>query len=494
MTSGHFSQEFDVVVIGHGIAGLAAAVAASERGARVGVLERARSEESGGCTRYTEAFLRMKNENEISDDFEWQLADCASGNLDQNIVRALDTPPEQWSGTVRTAAVTDPDYISTFAREAVPTVQWLKEMGVRYIPAVTPQLSTRSETPIIAPSGGGLALMESLMNKAYQGKVEFLYETAARSLIEDETGTVVGVRAVSKGNKRVNFNGRAVIIASGGFEGNPEMLARYVGLGATNIRPVAPGCHFNRGDGIRMALEAGAAPSGDYNAYHSTPVDERSSRFEAKILIFPYGIVVNKLGQRFINESSSPTYDNYDRLCYGIQAQRDGVAFVVVDSKINDLPDWKKLVYTDKQPIEASTLEKLALKIGVPLGAFMDTIERFNAACQPGDFNPCEGDNLATQGLEPAKSHWARPIDTGPFYCYPVVPSGIITYGGIKTDSSAHVLNTEGDRIPGLFGAGAVVGVYYRKYVGGTSVLRGATFGRIAGRTAVAEMGLMEIA
>lgn len=262
------------------------------------------------------------------------------------------------------------------------------------------------------------------------------------------------------------------------------MLARYTGAGASNIRPVAPGCHFNRGDGIRMAIDVGAAPSGDYNAYHATPVDERSSRFEAKILIFPYGIVVNKLGRRFVNESSSSKYDNFDRLCYGIQAQRDGIGYVIVDAKINDIPDWKKAVYTDRPPIEADSLEELASKINIPVDTFIKTVTEYNAGCRPGTFDPFDGDNLATEGVEPPKFHWARTIEKGPFLCYPVVPSSIITYGGIKTDSSAHVLNTEGDRIPGLFAAGALVGVYYRTYAGATSVLRGATFGRIAGREA----------
>jgi tricarballylate dehydrogenase len=395
-----------------------------EGGAKVAVLERAPADESGGCTRYTEAFLRLKNEDEVSDDFETAMAECGSANSDPNIMRALDAAPEQWSGKVRATNVTDPEYIATFAREAVPAVQWLKGMGVR---------------------------------------------------------------AVGKGNKPAVFRAPAVVLANGGFEGSHEMLARYVGLGAANIRPVAPGCHYNHGDGIRMAIDVGAAPSGDYNAYHATPVDERSGRFEAKILIFPYGIVVNKLGRRFTNESSSSTYDNFDRLCYGIQQQRDGIGYVIVDAKINDIPDWRKAVYTDKQPIEAATLEQLARQLDIPVDTFLKTVKDYNAGCRPGNFDPFDGDNLATEGVEPPKFHWARTIEQGPFLCYPVVPSSIITYGGIKTDSSARVLNTEGDRIPGLFAAGALVGVYYRMYAGATSVLRGATFGRIAGREAAAE-------
>ena len=484
------THRFDVVVVGHGIAGLSAAVSAMEHGAKVAVLERAPQDQSGGCTRYTEAFLRLKNENEVSDDFEAVMAEAGSANPDPSIVRDLDAPPQQWSGKVRATTVTDPEYISTFAQEAVPAVQWLKGMGVRYIPTVMPQLSCRKDTPLICPSGGGLAMMEALLAKANAGGVTFFYETPARSLIVDDAGTVVGVRAMSKGNRALNFEAGAVILANGGFEGSPEMLARYVGLGAANIRPVAPGCHFNHGDGIRMALAIGAAPSGDFNAYHATPVDERSARPEAKILIFPYGIAVNKLGHRFTNESSSSTYDNFDRLCYAIQQQRDGIAYVIVDAKINDIDEWRKAVYSDKPPIEASSLEGLANKLNLPLNTFLATVKAFNAACPTsGVFDPFEADHLATDGIDPPKFHWARTIEKAPFYCYPVVPSSIITYGGIKTDASARVLNTEGDRIPGLFAAGALVGVYYRKYVGATSVLRGATFGRIAGREAAAQVG-----
>jgi tricarballylate dehydrogenase len=486
MTSTSNRHEFDVVVIGHGIAGLSSAVSAVEHGAKVAVLERAPAEESGGCTRYTEAFLRMKSEDAVSDDFEEVMAEAGSANPDVNIVRALDAPPKQWTGRVRAATITDPEYIATFAREAVPAVQWLKGMGVRFIPTEMPQLSCRKDTPLICPSGGGLAMLDALLAKARAGSVRFFYETAARSLIMDDDGVVTGVRAVAKGNKPVRFDARSVILANGGFEGSHEMLARYAGLGAANIRPVAPGCHYNRGDGIRMALEIGAAPSGDYNAYHATPVDVRSARPEAKILVFPYGIVVNKLGRRFVNESSSSGYDNFDRLCYGIQAQRDGIGYIVLDARIADIGDWKKFVFTDKAPIEASTLAELARQIAIPVDTFERTVQEFNAACRPGKFDPTDGDNLATEGVEPPKFHWARPIDKAPFYCYPVVPSSIITYGGIKTDAAAHVLNTEGDRIPGLYAAGALVGVYYRKYVGATSVLRGATFGRIAGREAAA--------
>jgi tricarballylate dehydrogenase len=481
------TQTFDVVVVGHGIAGLCAAVSAMEHGARVAVLERAPEDESGGCTRYTEAFLRLKNEEAVSDDFEMAMAEAGSANLDPNIVRALDAAPGQWSARVRAAPVTDPEVIATFAREAVPAVQWLKGMGVRYIPTVMPQLSCRKDTPLICPSGGGLAMLEALLAKARAGGVQVFYETAARSLLTDDDGAVVGVRAMARGNKPMRFHARSVILANGGFEGSPEMLARYVGLGAANIRPVAPGSHFNRGDGIRMALDIGAAPSGDFNAYHATPVDERSPRPEAKILIFPYGIVVNKLGRRFVNESSSSTYDNFDRLCYAIQQQRDGIAYVIVDSKIDDIDEWRKAVYTDKPPIEAGSLEELARKLELPAATLAETVRAFNAACpNAGSFDPYDADHLATDGVDPPKFHWARSIEKAPFYCYPVVPSSIITYGGIKTDASAHVLNTEGDRIPGLLAAGALVGVYYRKYVGATSVLRGATFGRIAGREAAA--------
>jgi tricarballylate dehydrogenase len=480
------THTFDVVVVGHGIAGMSAAVSAMEQGARVAVLERAPEDEAGGCTRYTEAFLRLKNEDELFDDFETLLAEVGSANPDPVLVHETSRPSEEWPPIVRTMAFTDPEFISTFARQAIPTIKWLKTHGVKFIPAYLAHITCREDPPLLAPSGGGLAMIEALAGSARRGGVSFFYETTARRLLLDDNDTVVGVRAVGRGNKRTDFRARAVILASGGFEGSYEMLHRYVGRGAVNVRPVARGGYYNRGEGIRMALDIGALPSGDFGAYHANPVDPRSGRPEAKVLIFPFGILVNKLGRRFADEAVGADHRIYDGMCHRIQDQPNGTAFAILDAKINDIPEYSRAVFTDKPPIQSDTLAGLAVQLGLPVETFEDTVTAFNAACRPGKFIETREDGLATVGLEPPKSNWARPLDKPPFLAYPLISAAIITLGGIKTTPRAQVLNADGEVIPGLYAAGALMGIYYRQYAAATSVLRGATFGRIAGLDAAA--------
>lgn len=478
------THPFDVIVVGHGIAGMAAAVSAMQHGARVVVLERASADESGGCTRYTEAFLRLKNEEALFDDFETLLAEAGSANPDPVLVQETARPPEEWPAVVRTMGLTDPDFIATFAREAVPTIRWLKTFGVKFIPAYLAHITCREDPPLLAPSGGGFALIEALGTAARAGGVKFFYETTARKLIQDEADAVVGVQAVGRGNRRVDFRGRAVILASGGFEGSAEMLHRYLGPGAVNIRPVARGGYYNRGEGIRMALDIGAAPAGDFGAYHANPVDPRSGRPEAKVLIFPFGLLVNKLGRRFTDESVGANHRIYDSICHRIQDQPDGQAFAIFDHRIDDIPEYTRAVFTEKPPVRAASIRELAQALGLPPAKLEATVLAYNAACRPGNFIATREDGLATVGLEPSKSNWARPLDAPPFLAYPLISAVIITLGGVKTNSTAQVLNADGEVIPGLYAAGALMGIYYRQYVAATSVLRGMTFGRIAGAAA----------
>ena len=155
-------REFDVVVVGHGIAGMSAAVSAMESGAKVAVLERAPFEEYGGNTRYTEAFLRLKNKTELFDDFESLLAETGSANPDPVLVHTTTGPYEDWPGIVRSMNFTDAELIQTFASSVVPTIDWLKTFGVKFIPAYLAHVTCREDPPLLAPSGGGLALIEAL--------------------------------------------------------------------------------------------------------------------------------------------------------------------------------------------------------------------------------------------------------------------------------------------------------------------------------------------
>ena len=355
---------------------------------------------------------------------------------------------------------------------------------MKFIPAYLAHVTCREDPPLLAPSGGGLALIEALHAACEKGDVEIFYETTARDLIQDDADAVVGVRTVGRRNKRIDFRGRAVILASGGYEGSPEMLQRYMGASAINTRPVARGGHYNKGEGIRMALDIGAAPAGDFGGYHANPVDPRSGRPEAKVLIFPFGVLVNNDGQRFTDEGPGADHRIYDGVCHQIQNQPQGKAFLIMDDRINDIEEYTRSIFTDQPPVEAQSFDEIAEKFGLPAGSLKKSMADYNAACRDGSFQPTREDGLATEGVDPPKSNWARPVDRPPFLCYPLISAPIFTLGGVKVNTKAQVVNADGEVIPGLYGAGEVIGLYYRQYAAATSVLRGMVFGRIAGTDA----------
>ena len=217
----------DVIVVGCGMGGMAAAAAAFEGGATVTILERAPREERGGQTRYTEAYFRMKSEHEVTDDFESHLAENACGYLDPSLIHLTAEPRENWPGVVKALSFNDPESIATLAGAAGPTIRWLKSFGVKFDFLPT-QFLTKSQ-PRLLPIGGGLALVEALAAFAEKKGAQFVYDTAATELIRDGAGAVTGVRAVGKGGAAREFAGKAVVLACGGFEGNAEMLTRYIG-------------------------------------------------------------------------------------------------------------------------------------------------------------------------------------------------------------------------------------------------------------------------
>ena len=469
----------EVIVVGCGIGGLAAAVAALEGGASVTVLERAPREERGGQTRYTEAYFRMKSDSEVSDDFEEHLASNASGAIDPLLVAETSAPRESWGRLTKALSLTDPNFIATFAGAAGPTVAWLKSYGVRFDFLPT-QFLTKSQ-PRLLPVGGGQALIEALAAEAERRGARILYETSASDLLRDESGDVVGIRTSNGEGRRETLKGDAVVLACGGFEGNAEMMTRYVGVRSVYLRPVCRGGYYNKGEGIRMALAIGAAPNGDYGSYHAEPVDPRSGISEPSIFIFPYGILVNREGRRFTDEAPGTVDAYYERVTRQIYSQTDGTAYVVLDARHMDIPNYRLGIRTDKPPIVATSLDDLAAKIEIPVEAFRQTIADYNAACVAGEWKPLELDGLRTQGLTPQKSNWALPINRAPFHAYPIISSNVFTFGGLKVDEHGRVISLDGDPIGGLYAAGEIIGTYYGNYTGATSVLKGAVFGRLAG-------------
>ncbi|MGH7122850.1 MAG: FAD-binding protein, partial [Stellaceae bacterium] len=339
-----------------------------------------------------------------------------------------------------------------------------------------------STSPRMAPVGGGLALVEALAAAAEQQGARILYEATARQLLRDSAGRILGVRSVDRAGRSHALHARSVVLASGGFEGNPELLTRYLGPQARYLRPVARGGYYNKGEGIQMALAAGAAPAGDYGAFHAEPIDPRSGATEPVVLVFNYGILVNARARRFTDEAPKTVDATYEAITRLIWEQPDGIAYVVLDAKIEDVPNWRKSVRSDQPPVEAPTLPGLAERLGLDPQALAATVEAYNSACpESTGFRPLELDGLATRNLDPRKSNWARPLDRPPFLAYPVTCANCFTFGGVKVDTDARVLDLDGVPIAGLYAAGEVMGLYYGTYTGATSVLRGAVFGRKAG-------------
>jgi tricarballylate dehydrogenase len=474
------AERFDVVVVGCGIAGLSAAASALQAGKRVAVLERAPREERGGNTRWTEALLRMKSEREVSDDFEAHFARNAGHYLDPELIAETARDWDNWPGIIKTLGFTDPEVIATFAKNAAPTVAWLKSFGVRF--DFLPTYFITACQPRMAPIGGGLTLVEALASWCDQNGAQFFYETTARSLIQDEAGVVVGVECVAAGHKALRLSAPAVVLACGGFEGNPEMLTHYLGPRARYLRPVARGGYYNKGEGIRMALAVGAAASGDYGSIHAEPLDPRSGATEPVVMVFNYGILVNARAQRFVDEAPATVDATYEAITRVIFEQPEGIAYCILDSKIDEVPGWQRSVRSDRPPVTAASLAELADKLGLEAGALAATVEAYNAACPQGAFKPLELDGLSTRvGFAPRKSNWARTLDKPPFLAFPIICGNCFTFGGLKVDARARVIDADGNAIPGLYAAGETIGLYYGSYAGATSVLRGAVFGRIAG-------------
>ncbi len=479
------NQRFDVVVVGCGVAGLSAAVAAAEAGEKVAVLERSTFEERGGNTRYTTAAIRMKSEEAVSDDFLDVFASNSGYHVQPDFIAATVLDHANRPPQVRAASFTDPDLISFFADEAPPAIAWLKAHGVKFggigFYGLTPRASPR-----IAISGGGLHLIEVMTAHAEKIGVTFFYETTARRLLQAENGDICGLSVMARAGGGRTIDCGAVILACGGFQGNAEMMNRYIGPRAIYLKMMSVGCHYNKGEGIRMALDIGAASCGDFGSWHASPFDPRSKRAGASIYIYPYGILVNKHGRRFVNEAPGHTDATYEGVTREIFAQPQGIAWTIIDAKANEVPNQSVAIRTEQPAIESPTIEGLADKLGIPPEILRATVDEYNRACQPGAFDPRKLDHLATRGVTPAKSHWSRPIDTGPFRAYPIVSSIVFTFGGLKTDSLARVINLQGDPIPGLYAAGETQGLYYGTYTGATSVLKGAVFGRVAGQDAAA--------
>ncbi|MBI3796289.1 MAG: FAD-dependent tricarballylate dehydrogenase TcuA [Deltaproteobacteria bacterium] len=460
----------DVAVIGGGIAGLSAAITAMHEGAEVILIEKAPKLQRGGNTGIADAQIRYPHE---PDEY------CPTGQSTEDFFNAF----------LRVSrGRANKDLIRTLVDNAADAVDWLTELGVQWEKGYPNVAGYRRQ-----PVGGGWQLVDTLYKHLEREGVHVAYETAAEQLLTDRSGRVIGVRVLEpEGYTDVKARG-GVVIASGGFEANPEMRVRYLGRFMDNI--ILRGTRYNTGEGLKMALEIGAMPAGQWGDFHSAVLDARSTPFECgvtAIYIFQLGLFIDEDGERFLDEGEDFRDQTYVKFSKAIMNHKNGVAFNIFDSKprLEDPDAWKRAIRTAEDPYEAETLRELADIIQVPAERMERTIQTFNAARQPGTFDPLRLDGLCTKGLAVNKSNWARPLDTPPFLAYPVTGGITFTFGGLKANPNAQVMHTSGRIIPGLYVAGEPMGeLYYYNYMGATSVLRGAVFGRIAGKHAARSRG-----
>lgn len=475
------AKRYDVIVAGSGVAGLSAAVSAAEAGVSVCLLERAPKDERGGNTRYTEAFWRMRSKDEVADDFAERLAENAAGWPDPEVTKDWTRQRSDWSAMLKAQAALDPELIHVWGEQAGPTLRWLESHGVTF--DFLPNYFITVSTTRMSPVGGGRAIVEALAAsaEAMADRIDYRYETAFDRLLTNEAGEVEGA-LVRTPNGSERLAAPSVVLATGGYQGNSEMMARYVGPQAQWTRPIARGGYYNRGEGVAAGLAAGAAPAGDFGSYHAQPVDPRSGEAEPVVLTYSYGVLLNREGQRFTDEAPATVDATYEATARDIFHQSQGLAWAIVDGGIEDVPNWRKAVRSDQPAIEAESLAELLAKLDIDALAARRTIDAFNAACpDPAGFKPLETDGLATRGLSPPRSHWARRIEKPPFRAWPIISATCFTFGGLKIDGDGRAIDHDGRPIQGLYAAGETAGMYFRTYTGSTSVMRGAVFGRRAG-------------
>lgn len=454
------TEMWDVIVVGGGNAALCAAIEAAEAGAKVLMLEGAPKPYRGGNSRHTRNFRCMHraplsvlidaySEDEFLDD----LLRVTGGKTDEGLARLA-------------------------IRSSESCLPWMEAHGVRFQPSLSGTLSLGRTNAFFL--GGGKALVNAYYATAEALGVQLHYEAQVTHIgIEGRRFTHVDATI---GGKSRRIEGRAVVLASGGFQSDIDWLARAWGEAARNF--LIRGTPYNRGLVLRDMLDHGAETVGDPTQCHAVAIDGRAPKFDGGIVTrldcVPFSMVVNRDAERFYDEGEDVWPKRYAIWGRLVAAQPDQVAYSIIDSQSIDL--FMPSVYP---PETADSIEDLAVKLGLPPDRLVAAVEAFNAACRPGTFRPQELDGLATEGLTPPKTNWARPISKPPYYGYSLRPGVTFTYLGLKVDETARASGPDGlyDNIwsAGEMMAGSILG---QGYLAGFGMTIGTVFGRIAGQEA----------
>jgi tricarballylate dehydrogenase len=490
------SDQYDVIILGAGNAALCAAIAALEKGAKVLALEKAPEYFRGGNTYFTGGIIRCAY-NGI-EDIKKLIPDM-SPEEEASVEVGSYSEDEFYDDLMRvTEGLADPDLAQLLVSESHPTLLWLREHGVRFVLSFGRQAFKRGDKYhfwgglLVEAVGAGKGLSDQQFEVAERLGIEVRYDTKGVKLIQDQTGRVIGVTAKGP-NGFEDMHAKAVILASGGFESNSEMRTRYLGPGweLAKVR----GIPYNTGDGIKMALDIGAQPHGHWSGCHAVawdlnapPTGDRTITELYQKHSYPFGLIVNIEGKRFVDEGAD--FRNYTYAKYGREILRQPMGFAaqIFDAKVTHLlRDEYRIQQVTKA--ETNTIEALADQLGIDRDNLVQTIQAYNAACQEGEYNPTILDGKHTAGITPPKTNWALPIDEPPYLGFAVTCGITFTFGGLRIDPRGQVLDTEGNTMPGLYAAGELVGgLFYHNYPGGSGLTSGAVFGKIAGTSAAEDV------
>ena len=392
---------------------------------------------------------------------------------------------------------TDRELADILISNSFATVRWMAGLGIAMEPAVSLG-GIRVGNVIKWPKGAivrakheGVGLSKAWFDIARTRGIEVRYDTGAEELVQDGDGRVAGV--IAKGpDGTATIAASAVVLGCGGFEANQAWRAQYLGKPWDHAK--VRGTRHNQGDGLRMALAIGALPHGQWSGCHATPIDAGAPAFgdrgltdKTNRLSYPYGVMLNKLGRRFVDEGEDQQFYTYAKFGGIILAQPDGLAYQIFDAKVRHLLEAR---YATSEPVAADTLEGLVEALDLDRATATETLAAYNAAAGRGRFDPGRLDGMAAEGIEPPKSNWAQRLDTPPYLAYPVTGGITFSFGGLKVDERARVIGTDWRPIPGLYACGEMVGgLFHSNYPGGTGLMSGAVFGRIAGASAATTTG-----
>ena len=456
-----FEKVYDVAIIGGGNAAMCAAITARQAGASVIVLEHAPRAFRGGNSRHTRNLRAMHDgptsvltESYLEDEYWDDLLRVTGGNTDEKLARMT-------------------------IRESSRVMPWMMQCGVRFQPSLTGTLSLSRTNAFFL--GGGKALVNAYYATAEKLGIVISYDAEVLSLDLDD-GFAKSV-AISANGFPQTLRAKTFVVSSGGFQGNIEWLKKFWGEAAENF--LIRGTPYARGRMLQNLLDQGVQSVGDATQFHSVAIDARAPKFDGGIVTrldnIPFSIVVNQQAKRFYDEGEDVWPKRY--AVWGrIVAQQPGqIAWSIVDQKS------EKLFMPSVFPaITANTIRELAGKIGLDADALEQTVNDYNAAVQPGEFNSQKLDNCHTEGLEPPKTNWARKLDTPPFICYPHRPGITFTYLGVKVDEQARVIMADDKPTANLFASGEIMAgsILGRGYLAGFGMTIGTVFGRIAGQEA----------